>query len=111
MIGKKVVESKPVPMAKVKTILEDFQEEFELSYEQNLTLDHVTKFSKDSLENTEKLVEELEQIVKTKYAIRIADLMPQNLSDLRLLFAKERTPITKETLEKILEILDKYSVE
>ena len=111
MIGKKTVESEPIPMAKVKSILEDFQEEFELNYEQNLTLDHVNKFSRHSLEDTEKLIAELEEIVKTKYAIRIADLMPQDLSDLRLLFAKERIPIKKEEMEELLKILDKYPVD
>ena len=58
-----------------------------------------------------KLIEELEEIVKTKYAIRIADLMPKDLADLRLIFAKEKFPIKKEEMEEILKILDKYEVE
>jgi DNA-directed RNA polymerase subunit F len=108
MVGKKTLETGPIPMSKVKKILEDFSENFELNYEQNLTLDHVTKFSKVSLEEVEKLVEELETVVKKKYAVRIADIMPVDLPDLRLMFAKERIPIKKEEFEKILEILDKY---
>ncbi len=111
MIGKKTLDSEPIPLAKVKKIFEDFSEEYELSYEQNLTLDHVTKFSRLSLEDSEKLIEELEEIVKKKLAIRITDLMPEDLSDLRLIFAKERVPIKKEDMENILEILDKYRPE
>ena len=34
--------------------------------------------------------------------------MPKDLSDLRLLFAKERLPISKEELEEILSIVDEY---
>ena len=49
MIGKKTLESKPIPAAKVKEILEEFSEKHELSYEQNLTLDHATNLNKLSL--------------------------------------------------------------
>ena len=108
MIGKKTLDSEPIPLAKVKEILEDFSANHELNYEQNLTLDHVTKFKKLSLEDSEKLIEELEKIVKHKHAVRIADLLPEDLSDLRLMFAKERIPIKKEDMEEILEILSKY---
>jgi len=108
MIGKKALENEPIPSAKVKQILEEFSENYELSYEQNLTLDHVTKFNKLSLEDAEELIEKLEAIVKRKHAVRIADIMPEDLSDLRLMFAKERLPIKKEELEDILKIVDEY---
>lgn len=108
MIGKRILENEPIPAAKVKQILEDFSETYELSYEQNLTLDHVTKFNKISLEDAEELVEKLSDIVKRKHAVRIADIMPQDLSDLRLMFAKERVPIKKEELGNILKIVDEY---
>lgn len=111
MIGKKALDNEPIPAAKVKQILDEFSESYELSYEQNLTLDHVTKFNKISLENAEELIEKLESIVKKKHAVRIADIMPKDLSDLRLMFAKERVPIKKEELENILEIVDEYRFE
>ncbi|MCL2156520.1 MAG: RNA polymerase Rpb4 family protein [Methanobrevibacter sp.] len=108
MIGKKTLENQPIPLAKVKEILENFSADHDLNYEQNLTLDHVTKFSKMPLEDTEKLIEELEEKIKHKHAVRIADLMPEDLSDLRLMFAKERVPLKKEDMEKILEIISNY---
>lgn len=111
MIGKKTLDVNPIPAAEVKEILEEFSEKNELSYEQNLTLAHVTNFQKLPLEDTEKLIEELESIVKTKYAIRIADLMPKDLADLRLIFAKEKFPMKKDEMEDVLKILNKYQVE
>lgn len=110
MIGKKTLDTKPVPAAEVKEILDEFSETNDLSYEQNLTLAHVTNFKKLSLEDTEKLIEELTDIVKEKHAIIIADLMPKDLEDLRLIFAKEKFPIAKEEMEKILTILEKYEI-
>jgi len=108
MIGKKVVETDPITISEVKNMLEEFSESHELTYEQNLTMDHVSKFSKLDTEPAEKLVGELLEIVKKKYAVRITDIMPEDLADLRLIFAKERVPIKKEDLEKILEIVKKY---
>jgi len=108
MIGKKTLETNPISMANVKKILEDFSQEYELDYEQNLTLDHVTKFSKLPLEETEKLIDALEEKVKRKVAIRIADILPEDLADLRLLFAKERIVVKKEDMQGILDIVDGF---
>ena len=109
MIGKKSLGNEPIPAAKVKQILEDFSENYELSYEQNVTLDHVTKFNKIALEDAEELIEKLQETgLKKKYAVRITDLMPEDLADLRLMFAKERIPIKPEELEDILKIVEDY---
>jgi DNA-directed RNA polymerase subunit F len=108
MIGKKVVETDPVTIVEVKTMLEERSESYELTYEQNIALDHVTKFSKIEEEPALKLVEELQEIAKKSQATKIADLMPVDLADLRLIFAKERGSHKKEDLEQILEIVDKY---
>ena len=66
MIGKELLDSEPIPAAKVKAILEDFSEDNELNYEQNITLNHVSRFKQYSLEDTEKIIEELEKIIKKK---------------------------------------------
>ena len=112
MIGKKTLESEPIPAAKVKEILEDFVEKHEPSYEQNVTLSHVTNINKLSLEDTEKIIEELEatEIVNKKLAVRIADFVPRDLADLRLIFAKEPVSPSKEEMEAILTIIEKYDI-
>jgi DNA-directed RNA polymerase subunit F len=108
MIGKKVVDTDPITIAEVKRMLEELSEHHELTYEQNLALDHVTKFSKIDEESAKKLVEELAETLKKTQAIKIADIMPEDMADLRLIFAKERGTYKQEDLEEILEIVDKY---
>lgn len=108
MIGKKVIDTDPITIAEVKEMLQELSERYELTYEQNLSLDHVTKFSKLDEESAKKLVEELSEIVKKTQAIKIADIMPEDLADLRLIFAKERGSFKQEDMEKILEIVNKY---
>ena len=108
MIGKKVMETNPVTVAEVKTMLNSASESYDLTYEQNLALDHATKFSKIEVESANKLVEELQEIVKKTQATKIADMMPVDMADMRLLFAKERGSHKKEELEQVLEIVNKY---
>jgi len=108
MIGKKVVDTDPVTIAEVRETLEEFLKSHEPTYEQNLSIDHVSKFSKIDVESAKKLVDELQEIVKKKYAVRITDIMPEDLPDLRLIFAKERVPIKKEDMTKILKIVNNY---
>jgi DNA-directed RNA polymerase subunit F len=108
MIGKKIVETDPITIAEAKEMLIESSESIEPTYEQNLAIDHVTKFSKLDVETAQKLVNELQEIIKKTQAIKIADVMPLDLADLRLMFAKERGSHKKEELEQILEIVNKY---
>ncbi len=108
MIGKKVLDTDPITIAEVKNMLEDLSKRYELTYEQNLALDHVTKFSKIDEESAKKMVEEISENFKKTQAIKIADIIPEDMADLRLLFAKERGTYKKEDLEKLLEIVNKY---
>ena len=111
MIGKRVIDNNPIPAVKVREILEDFSESYELTYEQNVTTNHIIKFAHYSLEDTESILEELEAMdLKPKIAVRIVDLVPKDLADLRLIFAKENAVVKKEDMEKILDVLQKYDI-
>ena len=108
MIGKKIIETEPITIAEAKEMLEESSESYDPTYEQNLAVDHVTKFSKLDVETAQKLINELQEIIKKTQAIKIADVMPVDLANLRLMFAKERGSHKKEELEEILEIVNKY---
>ncbi|MEN6592825.1 MAG: RNA polymerase Rpb4 family protein [Methanobacterium sp.] len=111
MIGKKIIETDPITIAEVKEMLEERSKTLELNYEQNLALDHVTKFVKTDAETVAKLVKEMEEIIKKSQAVKLADIMPKDLADMRLMFAKERGSHKKEEMETLLEIINKYREE
>lgn len=111
MIGKKISETDPITSAEVKEMLEERSKTLELNYEQNLALDHVTKFVKTDAETAAKLVKEMEEIIKKSQAVKLADIMPKDLADMRLMFAKERGSHKKEEMETLLEIINKYREE
>ena len=110
MIGKNVIKKEEISGVEVKETLEEFSQDYELNYEQNVTLNHLARFPRFSPEDSQKIMEELEGNLglRHKVAVHIIDLIPQDLSDLRLIFAKEPTQVTKEEMEQILEILNQY---
>jgi len=113
MIGKEIIDSEAIPSSKVKEILEDFSQDNELNYEQNLTLNHLSRFKRYSVEDSEEIMEKLQELLpnlRTRAIVHIVDLVPEDLADLRLIFAKEPYQPTKEEMEEILEILEQYDV-
>ena len=112
MIGKNIIESEPIPGVEVKEILEEFSEDNELNYEQNVTLNHLARFRRYSLEDSEEIVAKLQEEfnLRPKVAVHIVDLVPEDLADLRLIFAKEPSKVDNEEMKKILEILEQYDV-
>ena len=113
MIGKEIIDNEPIPSAKVKKVLEEFSEDNELNYEQNITLNHLARFKKYSSEDSEEIVAKLQEEfgLRPKVAVHIVDLVPKDLADMRLIFAKEPMKIEKEDMEKILEFLEQYDIE
>jgi DNA-directed RNA polymerase subunit F len=118
MIGKKVIDTKPITISEAKEILMKKVEQkadennevdgHQFTYEQNLTIDYVSKFALLDAEDAKELVSKLEEYLSTVQAVKVVDLMPEDLDDLRLIFAKERGSFDSETLQNILDLLDQY---
>lgn len=110
MIGDEIIEENPISFAEVLERLEKKKEEEELEFEQRLAYDFVQKFSQLPVEKTKELIDELLEIPKVRrhQAVILANNMPKNKQDIRLIFAKERTSLREDTIEKILEIIDSY---
>jgi DNA-directed RNA polymerase subunit F len=109
MIGKRVMNERPVSLAEVLEILEK-EKKAELDYVQRLAFDYSQKFAQLSVEKARKLKEELLGIEKLRehQVVTIIDLMPETKRDLETIFLKERVRLEEEDFKKILEILEKY---
>lgn len=109
MIGKKILEDKPITSVEAKAILEEaVKRGKELNYEQKITLEHLAKFVKMSREEAGKKVEELMKSnakIKPEIAVKLVDLLPQDEDDVRAIFAKERFALTREEIEGILKLI------
>ncbi len=98
-------------LAELKVILEkEKAARGELNPEQQYSLSHAALFARLPAEKVPVLVKELLEIpmMSPFNAVKIVDLMPTHLDDVRAIFAKERFSLSKEDAEKVLEIVGKY---
>jgi len=95
-----------VSLAEIKELLSLRKKEGELNYEQGIALDHASKFSKLTEKKGKKLVGELVGIgVKEEIAVKVADLMPVDEEDLKLIFSKERFVLDEEEVKRIMGVV------
>ncbi|HDQ59672.1 MAG TPA: hypothetical protein ENN30_00595 [Candidatus Woesearchaeota archaeon] len=109
MVEYKVIKEKFIPVSEAKEIL---SKEEELEYEQKLALEHAKKFGKIKKENVEKIIEELNALenrkLKEEYIMKIIDLLPKDMEDLKTAVSGSPMAFKDEDLEPVLEILKKY---
>lgn len=106
----KVINIEPTSMGKAKTILERREKEGELNYEQKLALEHLKKFTKLDEKQAEKFIKDMSNIVKMApdTLMQIANIMPKNADELRMIFAREKFSLKDDEISKILETVAKY---
>jgi DNA-directed RNA polymerase subunit F len=104
MIGKKVLEDRPVTLSEVKDILHSRKEDGELTYEQKITYDYARKFGK-----SKKINEALESLiaegVDDKMAIKVINAMPKTADQVKLIFEKARFTLKDSQISKILSVV------
>jgi len=107
----KVESEKFVTWAEVRKALEKKEKEKELSYEQKNALEHLRKFAKISEKQANEMTQELEKIerLRDRHIVSIINHMPQDLEDLRVLFANETVSISDEDRKKIISIVKKFA--
>ncbi|WP_423792353.1 RNA polymerase Rpb4 family protein [Methanocaldococcus indicus] len=106
MIGKKILEEKIITISEASKIMEERAKLGELSYEQGCALDYLQKLKKLSPEKARELVNELISIgVDKETAVKIADILPEDMDDLRAIYYKRELP---ENVDEILETVKKY---
>jgi len=110
MIEKSILSNRPATLAEVAEVLEKRKEDGELGFEQQTTLTYAQKYAKLSKKKVVELIEELQKIDKIKpvVAVKIADILPKNSDQLRLIFANERYSLTSAEIEEVLKIVKKY---
>jgi len=105
------MEERVATLTDVKEMLEKAEaERGELTYEQKLALEHARRFARFTPENLQKLIAELKQNPKVDHlmAVRVADMAPTHIDDVRALFAKARTNLDESEVQKVLETVRRY---
>ncbi|MEM0333052.1 MAG: DNA-directed RNA polymerase subunit F [Candidatus Aenigmatarchaeota archaeon] len=102
-----VLEERPITLAEAKEILEKKKEE--KRYEIINALDYVRKFSSISIDDINKLKEELKTISKLSEdeIVKICDLLPKSKDELKAILYKNYNKFEDSELDKIIEIVKK----
>ena len=107
-----VEEGRLVSLAEVKSMLEKAQKErAELTYEQKIALEHAKRFARVDAKVARKLTEAVLAAlpgVEEKFALRVADLLPQHVDDVKAIFQKSRHELADADVAKVLALVDEH---
>jgi DNA-directed RNA polymerase subunit F len=107
-----VEEGRLVTLAEVKAMLEKAQKDrAELTYEQKIALEHAKRFARVDAKVAKALAKAVQDAlpgVEEKFALRVADLLPQHVDDVKAIFQKSRHELTDADIAKVLAIVDEH---
>ena len=105
----RILEEQPVSLAKVKKVLDGRAKKSEATYEQKQTMEYVKAFSDLDEKKADELVDKLIELgIERKQAVKIADFMPKDKDDMKLIFSKVHYSINDDTMEKVFELVRGY---
>jgi len=115
-IFKEKLDEEFLTFAETKELLDEVEadraldEDREMRYELARAIEHVNRFTVLDAEESVELVAELQELEKVDEATayKIANLLPEDRTELRSVFAKERYSMSGEELDEILNVLAKY---
>ena len=106
-----ILSEKPMAMAEVKEEIEKIKKrDKELAFRTARTEEYLNHFAKkESL----KLIEALQKLkmsrLKEEHIVKIADLMPKTVDDLKFILSGYTITLTKDNLSKIVEEVKKVA--
>lgn len=108
-----IIEEKPITMAELKAELDDIKKrDKELSFRSNKTQEYLSQFSKKDYNKVKELIEKIEKLkiprLKEEHIVKIIDVMPQSLDDLKSLLQGYTVTIKQENMKKIVEVVKKF---
>jgi DNA phosphorothioation-dependent restriction protein DptG len=94
-----------------RKILREREKASELNYEQKNALDYLNRFCALPEAKIKALFDKLSKIEKLqdRHIVAIAEMLPQDDEDLRLLFANERTVLEDAEKKQVLEAVKEAS--
>lgn len=115
-IFKEKLDEEYITISEAKSLLNEVEderaddEERDLRYELARAIEHVNRHAVLDAEESRELVTDLLELdkVSEEIAHRIADLLPEDRTELRAIYANERFSLDGEELDDILDVVAKY---
>lgn len=106
---KEIISEEEIALPQVKKILAQRAKEGELSFQQSITLEHATSFSRMAPAVSAKLVEKLmtSYSISRSQAVQIVNISPTTVEELKSIFDTRLTSLTDEKLIEIVDLMVK----
>lgn len=113
MVNPKIIEEIPIGLAEIKEELEKIKKrDKELGTRTSRMEDYLNQFNHLSKEEYEKLVDKLKKLdiprLKEAYIIKIADIIPEKVDDLKIILQGYTLTVTNDNLKKIIDVTSKF---
>jgi DNA-directed RNA polymerase subunit F len=110
------ISEEPVPLAEVVEILKKKEKEYsaegkEFVFEQKRALEHAKSSVKLGKKDAQALAKEISELglnLTKEWTVKIVDLLPESVDDVRAIFAKERFKYEEADIKKIIDVVDKF---
>ncbi len=106
---KEIIKEEEVPLPVVKKVLAKRAKESELTYQQNITLEYATNFSKMTPAAAIKVVEKLvkDYDLTRAQAVQVVNIAPTTPEELRTILDARTTRLSEEQIKEIIELVMK----
>jgi DNA-directed RNA polymerase subunit F len=109
----KIINERPITMTELAEDLATLEKEgVELNFRSNKAKTYLNNFKKVTIEQVEEITKKIEELevprLKDRHMVKIIDILPQNLDEIRMIFTGETTTVADENLKKILDIVKEY---
>ena len=106
---KEIISEEEVTLPQVKKLLAQGSKEGELSFQQSITLEHASTFSRMAPASSSKLVERLinKYEITRAQAVQIVNIAPITIEELRSILDARSTNLTDEQMIEIVDLVIK----
>ena len=106
---KEIISEEEVTLPQVKKLLAQRAKEGELSFQQSITLEHASTFSKMAPAVATKLVEKLIKSyeITRAHAVQIVNIAPITIEELKTILESKASSFTEEQLLEIVDLVIK----
>jgi DNA-directed RNA polymerase subunit F len=110
---KEIVSEEEITLPQVKKVISKRAKEGELSFQQTITLEHATTFSKMPPAVATKLIEKLMKTynVTRALAVQVVNIAPVTPEELRTILDARSTSVTNEQIAEIVDLVIKARAE
>ena len=113
MSDEKLINERPITMAELAEDLATLEKtEKELNFRANKTKAYFGQFVKVKLKDSQELYKKILDLniprLKERQVVKILDIMPENIDELRMLMVGETTTVNDENMKKILDVVKEY---